>query len=269
MIDGGIRENTPWKELKDNGYLIQYRLKDEETKQFYYEYEVCDNPYVENPPTAQTSTKPYVENPHVASPPVEFPHGSLPIQWENHSHNKTLSNNTINNNTLYTNIIHTNIDYDPVFVSSLNKELVDNIVDVMVDILINNYECIKREYNFDLAKSQKRLEIVEGLLKALEDIDNIIALIKASESSTAAVGNLINKYKFTELQAKAIVDMKLGRLAHLEKIELNEERKELTSTIETCKEVIGDIKRQQEIYLERFVAFIKKYPNCNILSLKG
>jgi len=141
--DGETSFRGAWKELKDNGYLIQHRLKDEETKQFYYEYEVCDNPYVENPPTAQTSTKPYVENPHVASPLVANPLGSLPMQWETHSYNKTLSNNTINSNTLYTNIIHTNIDYNPVFVCSSDKETVDNIVDVIVDIFVNNYECIK------------------------------------------------------------------------------------------------------------------------------
>lgn len=131
-----------------------------------------------------------------------------------------------------------------------------------IDIYLNhNYECIKKEYAFDLEKSKKRLEIVEGLVKALEDIDNIISLIKASESSSAAAANLKLKYQFTDVQAKAIVDMKLGRLAHLEKVELNEEKEELTSTINTCEEVIGNISKQQEIYLERFNNFVKKFPN--------
>lgn len=138
--DGETSFRGAWKELKDNGYLIQYKLKDEDTKQFYYEYEVCDNPHVENQPMAQN---PGVENPLVASPHVEYPHGSLPIRWETHSYNNSLSNNIINNNTLYTNIIQTNIDYDPVFVGSLDKELVDNIVDVIVDVFVNNYERIK------------------------------------------------------------------------------------------------------------------------------
>lgn len=141
--DGETAFRGAWKELKDNGYLIQYKLQDEETKQFYYEYEVCDNPHVENQPVAHTSIKPEVENPLVDSPPVESPNGGLSICRGNHSYNKSLSSNTINNNTLYTNIIQTNIDYDPVFVGSSDKELVDNIVDVMADILINNYECIK------------------------------------------------------------------------------------------------------------------------------
>lgn len=141
--DGETSFRGAWKELKDNGYLIQYKLKDEETKQFYYEYEVCDNPHVENQLVAHTSINPEVEKLPMAFPHVESPHGSLPTQWETHSYNKPLGNNTINNNTLYTNIIQTNIDYNPVFVGSEYKDLVDNIVDVMVDIFVNNYECIK------------------------------------------------------------------------------------------------------------------------------
>jgi len=131
-----------------------------------------------------------------------------------------------------------------------------------LDIYIqHNYDCIKREYEYELNKAKARLEIVVGLIKALEDIDNIIALIKASESSAEAVKNLIVKYEFTERQAKAIVDMKLGRLAHLEKIELNKEKEELTSTIATCEEIINSKDKQKDIYLTRFNAFVKKYDN--------
>ena len=125
--------------------------------------------------------------------------------------------------------------------------------------LQHNYDCIKREYEFDLKKAKDRLEIVIGLIKALEDIDNIISLIKASDSSSAAVQNLIKKYDFTERQAKAIVDMKLGRLARLEKVELNNEKEELTSTIAKCEEIINNVDKRKEIYLNRFNAFVKKY----------
>lgn len=125
--------------------------------------------------------------------------------------------------------------------------------------LQHNYDCIKREYEFDLNKAKDRLEIVIGLIKALEDIDNIITLIKASESASAATVNLIKKYQFSERQAKAIVDMKLGRLAHLEKIELNKEQEELISTIANCEDVIKNVNKQKEIYLNRFNTFVKKY----------
>lgn len=62
--DGECSFRGAWKELKDHGYLIQYKLKDNETKQFYYEYEICDNPHVENRPMVQN---PHVEFPHVAN----------------------------------------------------------------------------------------------------------------------------------------------------------------------------------------------------------
>ena len=121
----------------------------------------------------------------MASPPVEFPHGSLPIQWETHSYNKTLSNNTINNNTLYTNIIHTNIDYEPVFVSSPDKELVDNIVDIMVDIFVNNYECIKIN-NGEI--NSEHLKII--LLKV--DMNHITYTIDVINSYPTKITNMRN-----------------------------------------------------------------------------
>ena len=125
--------------------------------------------------------------------------------------------------------------------------------------LNHNYDCIKREYDYDLIKAKDRLEIVKGLIKALEDIDNIIVLIKKSENTSIAAQNLIKVYSFTERQAKAIIDMKLGKLAHLEKVALNEEKEGLTSTIEKCEEVINNIDKRKEIYLERFTTFVKKY----------
>lgn len=136
--DGETAFRGAWKELKDKGYLIQYKLQNNETKQFYYEYEICDNPYVGNQHVAHKVVIPCDEKPHVGNPPVESPHTRLPIARESHSHIKDSSNNT-----LYINIIHTNIDYSPTFVNSSDKELVDNIVDIMVDVLVNNYETIK------------------------------------------------------------------------------------------------------------------------------
>lgn len=131
-----------------------------------------------------------------------------------------------------------------------------------LDVYLNhNYSCIKKEYEFDLIKSKKRLQIVDGLLIALEDIDNVIVLIKSSESAKDATTRLMAAYNLNEVQAKAIVDMKLGRLARLEKIELEQEKKDLIALIDECNNVIGNIERQKEIFLERFNAFVKKYPN--------
>ena len=122
-----------------------------------------------------------------------------------------------------------------------------------------NINCIKKEYEYDLEKAKARAEIVEGLVKALEDIDNIIELIKKSESSTKAKEALISKYSFTENQAKAILDMKLSKLARLEKVELNQELIDLTSNINLYNEIITHKNKLQEIFLERLLDFTKKY----------
>lgn len=127
--------------------------------------------------------------------------------------------------------------------------------------LNHNYECIQKEHKFDLDKSEKRLEIVSGLLIALEDIDNVIKLIKKSESAAKAMIELQKHYGLSEAQSKAIVDMKLGRLAHLEKLELEKEAAELKEKIAYCKEVIENLSKQKEIYLTRFKEFVKKFPS--------
>lgn len=129
-----------------------------------------------------------------------------------------------------------------------------------IEIYLNhNRKCIVREITFDLSKAQDRLEIVEGLLRALEDIDNIIALIKASASAATAKDALIEKYSFTEPQAKAIVDMKLGRLAGLEKIELNDERAELIAEIANLNAILSSTERQDDIIRTRLKEIVHKF----------
>ena len=134
-----------------------------------------------------------------------------------------------------------------------------NLKEYLDIYLSHNYDCIKNEFQYDLDKAKDRLEIVSGLIKALEDIDNIIALIKKSKSSSDAVVQLIKKYDFSEKQAKSIVDMRLGKLAHLEKIELNKELNDLTSSIEKYSEIISNRDKQKDIFLDRFNSLVKKY----------
>lgn len=129
-----------------------------------------------------------------------------------------------------------------------------------IDIYIkHNIDVVTREAEYDLKKALARLEIVNGLLKALEDIDNIIALIKSSKSAAAAKDNLIAKYNFTDNQAKAIVDMKLGKLAGLERIELQNEKAELDKLVEELNTLINSEEKQKETVLNRLIAFVNKY----------
>lgn len=131
----------------------------------------------------------------------------------------------------------------------------------------HNIDCITRETRFDLNKAIDRLEIVEGLLKALEDIDNIIALIKQSESAAAAKDNLIAKYQFTENQAKAILAMRLSSLAKLEKVELNKEAEELNNTIKELTNILNSEDKQKDILKNRLANLVKKYGDARRTEL--
>lgn len=124
-----------------------------------------------------------------------------------------------------------------------------------IEIYVNhNSECIRRETEFDLNKAKSKLEIVEGLLKALEDIDNIIELIKKSESAAAAKVKLSEKYGFTSNQAHAIVEMKLGKLAGLEKIEIQNEKKDLLAQIDALNLILEDTIKELRKRLTALVA---------------
>lgn len=122
------------------------------------------------------------------------------------------------------------------------------------EIYVNhNSECIRREVQFDLNKANNKLEIDKGLLKALEDIDNIIALIKSSKSAATARENLQTKYNFTQAQAQAITDMKLGKLANLEKIELEEEIQGLKNEIARLTLIFENPKEELKTRLKNLV----------------
>lgn len=188
--DGETAFRSAWKELKDKGYLIQHKLKDGETKQFYYEYEICNNPHDENPPVAITPLAPSSETPHVENPLVEFPNNSITTSGistkkKTHSYNNTINNNTISNNTLYINIIQTNIDYDPVFVGSPDKELVDNIINVMVDILINNYDSI------NINNGEVKCEYLKAVLLKV-NMNHILYTVNTINNYKSKINNMRN-----------------------------------------------------------------------------
>ena len=113
------------------------------------------------------------------------------------------------------------------------KQLLEIYIDHQKDVLL-------RKTQFEAQKVADRIHILEGLLKALEDIDNVIALIKKSESAAAAKVALMNQYHLSEVQAKAILDMKLAKLAKLEKVEIENEKKELETELARLNAIIAN-----------------------------
>ena len=154
--------------------------------------------------------------------------------------------------------LQTSISYNQVaLVDKTPTELgLEDCIKIYVE---HNEDCLIKETKFDLKKAQDRMEILNGLLKALEDIDNIIALIKKSASAAAAKDNLIAKYSFTEPQAKAIVEMKLGKIAGLEKIELQNEQSDLAKAIERYENILSNQTTRMDIIRERLAAIVKKF----------
>lgn len=154
--------------------------------------------------------------------------------------------------------LQTSFSYNQVgLVDKVPKEL--NLKDCCEIYVNHNIECLKKETTYDLNKATERNHIIEGLLVALEDIDNVIALIKASDSSEDARIKLMKKYNLSEMQAKAILAMRLSSLAHLEKIELENEHKELLEKIKWWKELLGSVELQKEEIQKRLAEIVKKY----------
>ena len=111
------------------------------------------------------------------------------------------------------------------------KQLIENYLEHQRDVLL-------RKTQYDIDKVQARLHILEGWLIALEDIDNIITLIKKSASAAAAKTALMEKYNLSEVQAKAILDMKLSKLAKLESVEIQNEKKELLEKFDSLSQIL-------------------------------
>lgn len=123
----------------------------------------------------------------------------------------------------------------------------------------HNTECIKKENLFDYNAAIARIEILQGLSVALEDIDNVIKIIKESKNATLAKANLIEKYHFSTVQAEAILNMKLSRLANMEKLEVEKELKEKEQLALQCKEIIDSSNRQKQILIERLRELANKF----------
>ena len=113
------------------------------------------------------------------------------------------------------------------------KDLIAHFVDHRIDV-------VTRRTKYELAKAEERAHIVQGLLKALDIIDEVIAVIRASKTVEEARNVLMEKFGFTEIQARYIVEMRLRQLTGMEREKLQEEYNELMTFIARCKEILGD-----------------------------
>lgn len=136
--------------------------------------------------------------------------------------------------------------------------------------LNHEVEVYTRAYNYDLAKIAARIHIIEGLLKALENIEEVIKIIKGSSSSASAAKELQNRYGLDELQTKAILDMKLARLAHLEVDKLTEEYSDLKKESERINTILNSetlLKKEIENGLRKTAELFGDARRTQIISL--
>lgn len=179
---------------------------------------------------------------------------------------KTASPSAIVNKLFAKTNLQTSFSYNQIaLVDKIPTEL--NLKGCIEVYIKHNIECLINELNFDKKAAEDRLHIVLGLLIALEDIDNVIALIKSSKDSANAKENLIKKYGIDDIQAKAILAMRLSTLAKMEKIELEKERDELKATIEDINSILNSEQKQLEIIRKRLSDIVDKFGDARKTEL--
>ncbi len=132
------------------------------------------------------------------------------------------------------------------------KDIIRHFVDHRHDVVVKRTQ-------FELNEAQKRAHILEGLLVALDHIDEVIAIIRASKTVDEARNNLIERFNFSEIQARAIVDMRLRALTGLESDKLKEEYAELMKKIEQYQKILGDEGLRMEIIKTELLEIKEKY----------
>ncbi len=134
-----------------------------------------------------------------------------------------------------------------------------NLKDLIQNFVEHREEVVTRRTRFDLAEAEKRAHILQGLLKAIDIMDEIIALIRRSSTVEEARQGLMDNWGFSDLQARAIVEMRLRQLTGLERQKLQEEYDEKMRFIERCKEILGDHNVLMSVIKDELIEVRDKY----------
>ncbi|KAB2908813.1 MAG: DNA gyrase subunit A [Ignavibacteriales bacterium] len=134
-----------------------------------------------------------------------------------------------------------------------------NLKEMMHHFLEHRMEVLIRRTKFELDAAERRAHILEGYIIALDNIDEVIALIKASKDTETAKNNLMKRFGLSEIQAKAILDMRLQRLTGLERKKIEQEYKELLKLIEKLRGILESEEKRYLIIKEELLVLIDKY----------
>ena len=134
-----------------------------------------------------------------------------------------------------------------------------NLLQILEEFLGHQVNVVRRRTEYDLQKCVDRAHILEGLLKALDHIDEIVAMIRAAKNVDEAKQNLISRFGFSDVQAQAIVDMRLRALTGLERERLENEYNDLLAKIAYYKEILGNENKLLSVIQEELDTIAEKY----------
>ena len=140
-----------------------------------------------------------------------------------------------------------------------NQPKVMNLMEILKHYLAHQEEVVTRRTQYDLNKARERAHILEGLLKALDNIDEVIRIIRGSENTQVAKARLMERFELSDAQAQAIVDMRLRTLTGLEREKLEAEYKELMDRIRRLEAILADRNLLLRVIREEILAISEKY----------
>ncbi|BAF69603.1 DNA gyrase subunit A [Nitratiruptor sp. SB155-2] len=160
------------------------------------------------------------------------------------------------------------VTFGIILLAIVNKEpKVFTLLELLHLFLNHRRTIVIRRTIYELEKAKARAHILEGLLKALDNIDEVIATIKASEDTPTARVNLMEKFELTEIQANAILDMKLQRLTGLEREKLENEYKELMEEIERLSAILKSEEKLNEIIKTELLEIKEKFTTPRLTEI--
>ncbi len=134
-----------------------------------------------------------------------------------------------------------------------------NLKDMIVHFVDHRHEVVVRRTKYELRKAEERAHILEGLIIASDNIDEVIALIRSSSNGDEARAKLIERFSLSELQAKAIVEMRLRQLTGLEQDKLRSEYEDIMKTIEDLKDILDRKERRMQVITDELLEIKNKY----------
>ena len=140
-----------------------------------------------------------------------------------------------------------------------NEPKIMNLLDMLNYYLKHQEDVVTRRTKYDLNKAEERDHILQGLLKALDFIDEVISIIRSSENTQVAKDRLIERFELSDVQAQAIVDMRLRALTGLEREKLENEHKELVARITELKAILADEKLLLGVIKKEITEIAEKY----------